>query len=153
MVDVTTEIIIKRPIEFVADYAADPDRAPEWYENIKSSVWHTPKPLGIGSQIAFEASFLGRTLAYVYEVIEFRPLEKLVMRTTDGPFPMETIYSWRQVDETHTLMRLTNRGKPSGFSKLMKPFMARMMRKANKKDLQRIKEILEGGALETYSAK
>lgn len=143
MVDVNTEIIIQRPKETVAGYAIEPDHAPEWYVNIDSAEWLTPKPLQLGSQIAFKAQFLGRSLAYVYEIIELIPDEKLVMRTADGPFLMETTYTWSVVDERATKMTLRNRGEPKGFSKLFAPFMARMMRRANNKDLQNIKRILE----------
>ena len=42
----------------------------------------------------FVARFLGRRLAYTYEVVDLVPGERLVMRTADGPFPMETTYTW-----------------------------------------------------------
>ncbi len=118
MVDVLTEIIINRPIEDVADYAANPDNAPEWYQNIKSSTWKTPKPLEVGSQIVFVAHFLGRKLSYIYEFVEIIPGQKLVMRTAEGPFPMETTYTWAIIDDQTTKMTLRNRGNPTGFSQL-----------------------------------
>jgi hypothetical protein len=105
--------------------------------------WKTPKPLKLGSQIAFKAHFLGKQLAYVYEVVEFMPGEKFVMRTADGPFPMETTYLWESIDEKTTRMTLRNKGIPSGFSKLFAPFMKFAMKKANQKDLERIKQLLE----------
>ncbi len=142
-VDVFTEITIARPIDVVATYAANPDNAPTWYVNIKSADWKTAKPLVIGSQIAFVAHFLGRKLAYVYEFVELKPLERLVMKTTDGPFPMETTYTWQAIDDNHTQMTMRNRGMPSGFSKIFAPFMSLAMKKANQKDLQKLKEILE----------
>lgn len=143
MVDVLTETIIKSPRDKVAEYAANPDHAPEWYVNIHSAEWKTQKPLAIGSQIAFKAKFLGRDLAYVYEIVEYIPGQKLVMRTANGPFPMETTYTWDSIDENTTKMKLRNRGNPTGFSKLFTPFMSSMMKKANNKDLIKIKEILE----------
>lgn len=143
MVDVNTEIIINKPVEVVSSYAMNPDNAPKWYVNIDSAEWHTAKPLTQGSQIAFKAQFMGRTLAYIYEIIELIPHEKLVMRTADGPFLMETTYTWSAIDENTTKMTLRNRGEPSGFSKLFAPFMAMMMRRANNKDLRSIKSILE----------
>jgi hypothetical protein len=142
-VDVSTDIVIARPRDRIAAYAADPDRAPEWYANIKRVQWETPKPLGIGSRITFVAEFLGRTLEYTYEIVEHEPGRKLVMATAQGPFPMETSYLWEDVSRG-TRMWLRNRGAPAGFSKMMAPFMAFAMRRANRKDLRRLKSILEG---------
>ena len=144
MVNVLTETVIEKPLDKVAAYAADPGNAPAWYVNIKSAEWLTPPPLHVGSRIAFKAEFLGKQLSYVYEIIEFVPLKKLVMRTAEGPFPMETTYTWEEVSAGKTKMTLRNAGKPSGFSKIFAPFMAMMMRRENKKDLKRLKEILEG---------
>jgi uncharacterized membrane protein len=142
-VDVLTEIVIDRPRAEVASYAGDPNNAPEWYANIKSVEWQTPPPIQIGSRLAFVAHFLGRRLAYTYEITELIPGERLVMRTAEGPFPMETTYTWEPVGERGTRMSLRNRGEPSGFGKLAAPLMASAMRRANRKDLERLKSVLE----------
>lgn len=141
--DVRTEIIIHRARDHVAAYAGDPSNAPKWYVNIKSVEWKTPPPLGVGSRIAFVAHFLGRRLAYTYEIIDFVPGDLLVMRTAEGPFPMETTYTWEPVGEQGTRMTLRNRGEPSGFARIAAPFMASAMRRANRKDLARLKLLLE----------
>jgi uncharacterized membrane protein len=142
-IDVLTEIVINRPRDEVAAFAANPSRAPEWYVNIKSVEWKTPASLAIGSRIAFIASFLGRRLAYTYEIVDFSPGTRLVMRTAEGPFPMETTYTWDSTADGATRMTLRNRGNPSGFSTLVAPFMAGAIRRANRKDLKRLKRLLE----------
>ncbi len=142
-VDVTTEIVIARPRAQVSAYVEDADHAMSWYQNIKSVEWRTAKPAGVGSRIAFVARFLGRTIAYVYEIREWTPGERLVMSTADGPFAMETTYTWRDAPDGSTRMTLRNRGEPSGFSGIAAPLMASAMRRANTKDLGRLKSILE----------
>lgn len=143
-VDVQTEVVIERPCGEVAAYATDPSNAPQWYANIDSVTWFTLPPVEVGSRMDFVAHFLGRRLAYQYEVVDLVPDTRLVMRTSEGPFPMETTYSWEAVDESRTLMRLRNRGEPAGFSRLAGPVVVAAMRRANNKDLATIKRILEG---------
>ena len=145
-VDVVTETTIQRSRAEVAAFAASPDNAPRWYANIKSIEWQSERPMRVGSHIAFVAEILGRRLAYTYEVVEFVPDERLVMRTAEGPFAMETTYEWTEDGTGGTRMTLRNRGTPSGFSRLAAPLLAANMRKANRKDLERLKSLLEAPA-------
>jgi hypothetical protein len=143
MVDVLTEVVIERPLVAVSAFAADPGNAPRWYVNIKSVEWQTPPPLALGSRVAFVAQFLGRRLAYTYEIVDWQPGARLVMRTAEGPFPMETTYTWEAAGGTATRMTLRNAGERSGFARLGAPFMAAAMRRANRKDLGALKALLE----------
>jgi carbon monoxide dehydrogenase subunit G len=142
-VDVRSEIEIARPRADVAAYVADPDNVTAWYANIKSVEWQTPKPVAVGTRLGFVARFLGRRLSYTYEVSELVAGERFVMRTAQGPFPMETTYIWEDAGEGATRMVLRNRGEPAGFAKLSAPMVAAAMRRANRKDLERLKSILE----------
>jgi hypothetical protein len=144
LVDVVTEVVIDRRPEVVAGYSAEPANAPSWYINIKSVEWKTPPPLKVGSRLAFVAQFLGRRLTYTYEVTDFIPGSRLVMATTEGPFPMQTTYTWETAGATSTRMTLRNRGKPRGFAWVFTPLMGFAMRRANRSDLARLKRILEG---------
>jgi hypothetical protein len=142
-VDVVNAVVIGRPVADVSEYAADPDNAPLWYENIKSVEWKTARPLQVGSRIDFVAQFLGRRLAYTYEVIEYVPGNRLTMRTPGPPFPMETTYTWEN-QNGGTRMTLRNRGTPGGFSAWLAPVMSFMVGRANRKDLALLKGRLEG---------
>lgn len=141
-VDVCTDIVIARGRDEVAAFAADPDNATAWYRNIKSVEWQTGRPVAVGSRIDFVAEFLGRRLAYTYEVRELDPGRRFVMSTDHGPFPMETTYTWADA-AGGTRMSLRNRGNPSGFARLSAPMMALAMRRANSKDLAALKAVLE----------
>ena len=142
MVDVITKIEIDCPIKEVSNYASNPDNAAMWYKNIKSVSWISPKPLKIGSKIAFQANFLGRKLEYIYEVTELSPTS-LVMKTSHGPFAMETTYKWTNLSKDRTQMILRNKGNPKGFSIFVAPLMSLAMKKANTEDLKKLKDILE----------
>lgn len=142
MVDVVVETHISRPPAEVAAYASDPSNAPAWYVNIRSVDWRTTPPVEVGSKMDFVARFLGRRLAYTYEVIEWVPGARMVMRTAEGPFPMETTYTW-EADGDGCRMTLRNRGRPTGFARIAAPVMAAAMRKATTRDLARLKSILE----------
>jgi uncharacterized membrane protein len=142
-VDVSSQIAIACPVDVVAAYAADPSNAPEWYVNIDSVEWKTAPPPRVGTQVEFVARFLGRTLRYTYELVEFVPGARVVMRTQQGPFPMETIYTWVPMTDSSTRMTLRNRGEPAGFARVMAPIVQPAIRRANRKDLARLKTILE----------
>ncbi len=140
-VEVVTDIAIARPRADVAAYAADPDNATRWYRNIQAVEWRSP-PLAVGSRVAFVARFLGRTISYTYEVMEWEPDRRFVMATSEGPFAMQTTYTWSDATGG-TRMTLRNRGEPSGFGKVAARVMKAAMRRANLADLRRLKEILE----------
>ena len=142
-VDVVTAVEIDRPRAEVAAFAGDPDNATAWYENIRAVEWETTPPVAVGSRVAFVAQFLGRRLAYTYEVRELVPDQRLVMSTAQGPVPMTTTYLWEDTASGGTRMTLRNHGEPSGFAKVSAPVLAGAMRRANRKDLDRLKQVLE----------
>ena len=144
-VEVETSIDIECPRAVVAAYVSNPDNAKEWYVNIKSVDWETPRPAVVGSRVAFVANFLGRRIAYTYEVRDIVADERFVMSTAEGPFPMQTTYAWQDAPAGGTTMTLRNEGAPSGFGRVAAPMMAAAIRRANQKDLARLKTILESG--------
>lgn len=142
-VDVMTERVIQRPVGEVAAFAGDPVNAPKWYSAIDRVSMLGDPPLSVGSQMTFEARFLGRRLIYTYEVVELVPGARLVMRTAQGPFPMETTYEWEPAGPGATRMRLRNRGEPHGFASVTAPVMIAAMKRANENDLARLASLLD----------
>jgi hypothetical protein len=78
-VEVETSIDIECPRSVDAAYVSNPDNATDWYVNIESVDWKTPRPAVVGSHVAFVANFLGRRIAYTYEVRDIVPDERFVM--------------------------------------------------------------------------
>ena len=142
-IDVNTDIVIDRPADAVARFTTNPDNAPRWYANITSVRWRSPRPMRVGSHLAFVARFMGKRLEYTYEVVEYEPSQKLVMRTAQGSFPMETTYEFEPLGPAQCRMRLRNRGGPRGLAAIVAPLMSFAVRRENLKDLARLKELLE----------
>lgn len=148
MVDVSCEIVIQRPRAVVAGYAAAPGNAPSWYSNIGSAVHRGGPPLSVGTLVDFGARFLGRELNYTYEFVRWVPGRRLVMRTAQGHFPMQTTHTWEDQGAA-TRMALANTGEPAGFSKVAGFLMAPVMRRAMGRDLRRLKALLEPGTADS----
>lgn len=142
-VDVSTDIVIDRPVAQVAAYTCDPRNAPQWYANIRSVELLTGEPVGVGSRMRFVAGFLGRRLDYTYEVLDLVPGERMVMSTAQGPFPMTTEYTFRPAGDGGTLVGLRNHGQPSGFGSVAAPLLRTAIARANTKDLAALKAVLE----------
>lgn len=144
-VDITVTTVIERPIGEVAAYVGDPSNAPEWYRRISAADWQTDPPVALGSRVTFRARFMGKDLVYTYEVVELSQGEQLTMSTAEGPFPMNTVYTWRPVGDRVTHMTLRNHGEPSGFGRVMAPVMSIAMKRAMTQDLAQLKQLLEAG--------
>ncbi|MEU7633467.1 SRPBCC family protein [Nocardia sp. NPDC049220] len=142
-VDVLTEVTIDRSRELVAAFAGNPTNAPVWYARICGVTWQTDPPLRVGSRMVFVARFLGRRLAYTYEVVDHTPGERLMMRTVAGLPPRETTYTWADTPGGGTRMTLRNRGEPGGFGQFAAPILKAVIRRANRVDLARLKTLLE----------
>jgi hypothetical protein len=145
-VDVVTTRVIPAPVAVVAAFATDPLNAPRWYKNIAHAEWVGAPRLEVGGKMAFVAHFLGRELRYTYVITEHEVGRRFVMRTAEGPFPMETTYEWEVTAQGHTLMRLRNRGDAHGFSMFLAPVMQLAMRQANRKDLEALAGVLAEGS-------
>jgi uncharacterized protein YndB with AHSA1/START domain len=144
-VDVASEIVIYRARAEVAAYASDPELASQWYTNVDEVEWRSEPRLQVGSRVAF-VSYAGRKrTAFVFEVREYVPAERLVMRSVEGSFPMDTTYSWKDEGEHATRMTLRNRGEPTGLLKYVTPLLVPAMRRSIHKDLARLKRLLERG--------
>jgi hypothetical protein len=141
-VRVRSVIEIDRPRSEVAAFAIDPARARDWYGDVKDVRWNG-QPVAVGSRLAFVAAFLGKESDYVYEVTELVPAERFAMSRAEGPFPMETVFCWEDVSAGRTRMTLQSSGEPRGLSLLLAPLLRSSMRRSGRKDLARLKNILE----------
>ena len=143
-IDVKVELLIHRSRENVTTYAMNPDNDPAWISGIVEAKMLTDPPLGLGTQVARVAKFLGRRIEYVLEVVDYDPSSLMHMKSVKGPFPMEVSYQFEEADEA-TLARIHVQGEASGFFRIASPIMARSVKKSVTNDLRALKQLLESG--------
>jgi uncharacterized membrane protein len=140
--DVEVETIVERPRPEVARYAMDWRNDREWIGALSDVRLVTGEPFGVGSHVARVASFLGKRIEYVNEVVEFDPGARLVMQSVKAPFPMTVVYEFEDAGEG-TRMRIRTQGDASGFYRVAGPMLARAVRRGIERDLRRLKQVLE----------
>jgi Polyketide cyclase / dehydrase and lipid transport len=144
MTDVTVEQRIAAEPERVAAYAMDPANDTSWIGALTEANVLTEGPVGVGTRVERVASFLGKRIEYINEVEEYDPPRRLHMRSVKAPFPMTVTYEFEPAPGGDTLMRITTGGDASGFYALAGPLLSRQVRRGVARDLERLKEILEG---------
>ncbi|MGH2728001.1 MAG: SRPBCC family protein [Actinomycetota bacterium] len=144
MIDVTLKIDIARPRETVAAYAMEAENDPAWIGGISSAQRLTPPPTGVGTRVERVASFRGKRIEYVMDVIDHVPGRKIVLKTVKGPFPMEVTYAFEDRDRgTRAFIRVA--GDTKGFYRLAAPLLVRGVKRNVGRDLKRLKKALESG--------
>lgn len=143
-VDVTASTIVAAPREDVAAYVTDHRNDPVWIGGITESQLEGDPPVAVGSRVRRVASFLGKRIEYVNEVVRLDPGSVLEMRSVKSPFPMVVTYSFEDADGgTRTSVRV--QGDPSALYRLAGPLLARQVKRSVQGDVERLREILEKG--------
>lgn len=143
MSDITIEIIINLPKERVAEYASDPENAPYWCKNIKSVQWDSEAPVRAGTRLLVQEQIMRRNMQNVYEVVEIIPGQKVVVKTRSNGMKIDTTVGWQAIDEDTTCMTVRIRAVPNAFFKAIVPFKALAIRNTCRRNLKRLKRILE----------
>jgi hypothetical protein len=144
-VDVTVEKEIDRDRATVAGFVMDPANDTRWITALSSVRTLEPDgPVGVGTRVERVASFLGRRMEYVNEIVELTPGERLVMRSVKAPFPMQVTYELEEAP-AGTRMRIKAAGDAGGFYRIAAPLLGAAVRRGIEKDLSELKRVMEDG--------
>jgi hypothetical protein len=143
-VDVTVEREIARDRPSVAGFVMDPVNDTRWIKALDSVRTLGDGPVRPGTRVERVASFLGRRIEYVNEIVELVPGERLVMRSVKAPFPMEVTYELEDAD-VGTRMRIRASGDATGFYRVAGPLLSAAVRRGIERDLAELKTELEDG--------
>jgi uncharacterized membrane protein len=141
--DVLVETVIARPREEVAAYVMDWRNDPTWIRALEDVRLEPSGEVGVGTRVTRVASFLGRRLEYVNEVVEHEPGRRLLMRSVKAPFPMTVTYEFEDAGARDARVRIRAQGDASGYYRLAAPLLAAAVRRSIAGDLRRLKKILE----------
>lgn len=142
-VDITAQTVIEKPRPEVAGFVMDPANDLAWIGGISQVEVLTKPPFGKGTRVARVATFLGRRVDYVLEVVEHDPTTLLSMRSVKGPIPMTITYEFADHGPaTDVLVRVE--GDPSASINIAGPMVKTVVKRTVKQDLERLKTLLEG---------
>jgi hypothetical protein len=141
--DVSVEITIDKPLSTVAAYAADPMNARHWVSAVSGARWEGAAEIAKGSKVIFDSTVAGQGAEYLWEIAEYEPEQRMVLRTSSGPFPIERTYTWA-AKGGKTAMTVQTTGSPSLKQRTKDPLMTRTLRQTTTEDLGALKGMLEG---------
>jgi hypothetical protein len=140
--DETAEITIRRDPGEVATYMFDPVHDPDWISGISEAEPLDPLPIATGSRIRRRASFLGRRIDYVMEVVELLPARRLAMHAIEAPMPMDVTYEVDPAPEG-SVARVRVQGDAGGLYRVAGPLIGTQVRRSITADVRRLRKILE----------
>jgi uncharacterized protein YndB with AHSA1/START domain len=147
MTDVPITITIDRPVDDVFRVLTTPEDTPKWSSNAVEESLTSPGPVGVGStRRAVVRSFGGRTTTNETVVTEFEPNRRVAMRTISAPVPFTAAWSFASVPGG-TRVDWTWSFEFAGLLRLLAPAFGAYFRRSLRKDLDRLKRMMEAGEL------
>jgi uncharacterized membrane protein len=136
--DISATTVISRPVDTVYAYAMNVENDAHWRTGITGSGWRSGEPLDVGK--------IGCTVAgdkeIEWRIISYKPGESVDWELLNGPFLGRGGYRFVPV-EGGTQFTLVANVEPSGLYKLLGPLFARMGRRQNQADVEKLRNILE----------
>ncbi len=142
----TSEVIVNRSAADVFDVVADMSRNPEWQKGMKSCVWTSDGPIGIGSTYDQVARFAGKEILTSFEVVEFEAGDRIRIKSTKSTFPLDITREVHSINDGSSRVVATVAGEPGGLMKLLRPITKLMVTRSVRGDYARLKSQLEGSA-------
>lgn len=141
MAQIKSSIIIKRPIEEVFAFVADPRNDLKWRSDVvESNV--TSVSLNVGATFEFASEFMGRKIETKGEMTAYDPPKRFAWKSIKSPIPVSAVTTFEAVADG-TLIVDTADFEPGGFFKIAEPLLIKQAQSAAEKDMKRLKELLE----------
>lgn len=143
-IEASATVLIRRPLAQVYEYTINPAHAKFWYSNVKESELADPSQgIVVGAKAQLLTSIMGADHKFTYEIAGIEPLKSLSMKTSAGPFPMESEYQFRTIDEQSTEVKIINRASPKGIPFFMVSMVKGKVQQTIEEDVLKLRDILE----------
>ncbi len=144
MIEVTVEIVLRRPAAEVFVYLADMSNNPRWQRGMRRCVWTSKPPHGVGSTYDQEARFLGRAIVSSFAVVEFEQGRLVRIRSTSGTMPLDITRRVEAEGSGRSRVVAVIRGDPGRGFRWAAPLLRRLVRASVSRDYRRLRALLEG---------
>lgn len=133
---------IARPAAEVFEFVSDAANNPRWQRGMKRCEWITSLPIVVGSQYRQEASFLGRPVISVFEVVELVPGGRIVIETIESTFPIRVERRVEVVNADSCVVAAAITGGPN-VPRFAQALVAWPAQRSVKRDYDRLVRLLE----------
>jgi uncharacterized protein YndB with AHSA1/START domain len=140
-----TTVHVRRPLEAVFDYLADPLNFPQWNSAVQAVHKTSAGPAEVGSTYSMERQLAGGRAENQLEVVARARPEEFALRTTSGPTPFLYRYSLAPEDG-ETDVRLAATIEAEGVLALLGPLATNAVKKGVDDNLATLKQIIERAA-------
>jgi uncharacterized protein YndB with AHSA1/START domain len=144
MIRDSASVLIRRPVEEVFRFAADPSNIPKWVKG--AQVQQLSKgPFGEGTRFEQTTVRFGRTITFVVEVRNFRPNQGLDTYTITPPFPVRSSLGSLRFEATPDGTQFTL-SHEIGIVLWLRPlelFLQRKVQKEGRRAVMELKRLLE----------
>jgi hypothetical protein len=144
MVRASTSVEIERPAGAVFDFVAEFENNPCWQRGMRACRWTSDPPRGEGSTYEQEARFLGKDVRNSFRITAFEPGRRVSFESTGGTFPIAVTRTVEPLGPDRSRFTEDVQGDARGFYRVAEPVLQLLVRASIKRDLPRLKALLEG---------
>jgi uncharacterized membrane protein len=148
---VEASIVIDRSPDDVFAFLAVRENDPVWMSAVEESNWLDPSArVAVGRRGRMTLKMFDRRMEYVDEVTVFEPGRRIAHRTVEGAFQLSTACLCEPDGDSCRTTVVAEAEKM--FGRFVDPLVARLMRRGFRKDLVKLKSILETTAQDRPAA-
>ena len=142
VINVVVRTEINVPVEEAYAYVIDFSKNAEWQSGIQSTDWTSPPPIRVGSTYDQHADYKDTVTSY--EITAVEPGRSVTTQSKQGAtFPITVTRTVDPLGDFRCRITVDLVGHPGGLRRLLKPLVAKMVRKSVEADYRRLKRLLE----------